>query len=628
MNISTARQRTIISSATVILLGWIGVASALSVRPLSAHQSLLVRQFATVAPTETSSVASSYASAVLEKISSLREASEEYASSFDLQPSEAATFALFRAIRDVPVPLGLHGTPFVLRNDEICKAFGRDTTWSREWFTMADLEKACRDDFLDAVRGSTDARKGWQITTVSTPKGDSFEAARMTFEEVCESLNKGTVIFNAAGAHICKLAAPSLAACDATSLPCALNLYVTAANMKTSAPPHTDKQDVVVIQTSGRKHWKVFSVPDPSIKPQADIFARGKLEDNLPLYALENEWNCQLLIDTTLNPGDVMFCPAGFPHTTSTVADDDAGDERENDKASVHLTLGLDHHIWELDYLQTQRLALQRSNVVDGALGSMEKPFVGKVNELPWPLLQQVMAELPLGLLDDDDGLEERLEQATNTLTRISQEVSADTANKIESSVWKETVSRVRQQGMEIFETHRDMYLAAIDEGRTRDAEEAMTEHLNTNQRRVMTPERMQRLSLFRVKRFYDQINQSKTGLKQWALQGSNTADSATSGQSLPSDWAYTLPVNVGDEVEADLGGASFPARVTRASGDTYDVQFFDGDMETGLERSMMRLMNPPSLSVTSSDDIDASGMTKKQLKRWKKEQEQLQTKR
>ena len=38
---------------------------------------------------------------------------------------------------------------------------------------------------------------------------------------------------------------------DAASTPNALNLYVTAAGKRTSAPPHTDKQDVVVVQSSG-----------------------------------------------------------------------------------------------------------------------------------------------------------------------------------------------------------------------------------------------------------------------------------------------------------------------------------------------------------------------------------------
>lgn len=64
----------------------------------------------------------------------------------------------------------------------------------------------------------------------------------MTYEDVKLALQKGTVIFNAAGAHIPKLAQPSLSCTDATILPCALNLYITDSGKRTSAPPHTDKQ--------------------------------------------------------------------------------------------------------------------------------------------------------------------------------------------------------------------------------------------------------------------------------------------------------------------------------------------------------------------------------------------------
>lgn len=39
---------------------------------------------------------------------------------------------------------------------------------------------------------------------------------------------------------------------EALDIPVCLNLYITAAGQKTSAPPHTDKQDVFVMQTQAR----------------------------------------------------------------------------------------------------------------------------------------------------------------------------------------------------------------------------------------------------------------------------------------------------------------------------------------------------------------------------------------
>jgi hypothetical protein len=456
----------------------------------------------------------------------------------------------------------------------------------------------------------------------------------MTFADVQAALEKGTVIFNAAGAHIPKLALPSLCCTDATAVPAALNLYVTAPNKRTSAPPHTDKQDVVVIQSTGTKYWKVYSPPDPTRKPDVDMFARGKGDDSLPLHML-SELGSELLLETTLTPGDMLFIPAAFPHTTSTVTvtENDSVETTTTAAAaasaatetSIHLTTNIDHYIWELDYLSVRRLALRRAGVMDTALGNQEdgnNQHTGQCNMIvDEDLRKDLFSPLPLGLLEPDAS-EEMVDDVARELERISRAVDTNTADAVPSKIWKETILRVQQQGRELWEIHRDMYLAAIEEGRTREAEDAMTAHLK-EQRRVMTPERMQRLSLFRVKRYYDEINIAKEKLKEWSLEGAPVAStSAAESSSLPSDWVFTLPVKVGDQVEADLGGAFFPATVSRASGGTYDVQFFDGDRETNLQRHQIKLLAPPA--AVPATDVDTSTMTPKQLKRWKKQQEKL----
>lgn len=543
---------------------------------------------------------------VLQVLQSLVTESNAYAESLGLGTVEAAFYGLFAALRRAPVSFGLKGVSFCLRNDAVCQALGQESGFPG-FFTLKDLERAVEDDFLDAVRGSTDNRKGWQITAVSVPRGDSFEDARMTFPDICKALEKGTVILNAAGAHIPKLAGPSLACTDATLLPCALNLYITAADQRTSAPPHTDKQDVLVVQTQGRKHWKVFAPPDPSLKPESDVFARGKTEDNLSLYSLVA--TSELVLETTLNPGDILFVPAGFPHTTATVLEDS-----ENLETSLHLTLGIDHHIWGLDYLQTIQLALRRACVTDSVLDlgiKEENPFVGHVNQLPTKLHRDIMAELPLGLLDTDERADGLLQSTLAELERLSNRVHAETEHRLESSILLETLTRVRQEGRELLQIHQDMYLAAIEEGRIREAEDAISAHLNKYQ--TMSPERIQRLSLFRVKRYYDQINGSLQSLRDWSFAKKNqgTEDDGTLPE-LAVDWAFDMPVKVGDQVEAELGGAFFPATVTRASGNSFDVAFFDGDQESGLNRSMIKLLSPPS-KVSSAGDFNPSLMTSKQ---------------
>lgn len=600
------------ASLLVLALCHAGAWTSLS---LPSRSRTSIARYATLAPPEDIvRVSNEQHDSVLETMKKLAQEAKAYADDFGMAETEAAVYAFFAAIKQSKTPLALKGEPFVLRSDEIRAALDIARGFDG-FYTLGDFAQAVQDDFLDAARGSTDNRKGWKIASVSEPRGESFEDARMTFEEVEAALEKGTVILNAIGAHIPKLAAPNLACTDATSLPNAINLYVTAAGKRTSAPPHTDKQDVAIVQTAGSKQWRVFKPTDPAKKPSADVFARGKGDDNLPLHQLLDEDQSQpnsseLLIETVLNAGDVLFIPAAFPHTTSTA---------RTEETSVHLTFNIDSHVWELDYLSARRLALRRAGVVDTALGQTkptDNRYEGRVNELPADVRADLLGELPLGLLEDESGLA----AATAELKRISTAVDETTASAVDDSVWEETMARLRQQGVELLETHRDMYLAAIQEGRTRDAEAAMTAHLEDDgKRKTMSPERIQRLSCFRVKGFYERVDESKKSLLEWSQAGASASGGgAAAAPALSADWAFSLPIKVGDQVEADLGGAFFDATVTRASGGTYDVQFFDGDRDVGLSREMLKLKSPPAVA----EEVDTSSMTPKQLKRWRKQQE------
>jgi len=227
-------------------------------------------------------------------------------------------------------------------------------------FTLDDLQAAVDDDFLDAGRGipDEDAPGGWKMAPVSQPRGPSFEDAKMRFIDVETAMSQGTVVFNSAGAHIPALGTMCLAALDAFDLPNCLNLYVTAKGTSTSAPPHTDKQDVFVLQACGAKRWRVFGPPSPSKKPLADPLARGKAHDALALSELGEP-----LIDTVLAPGQLLYVPAGFPHTTDTCNTGEAGAAADED--SVHLTIGLDTHIWGLNYAGMRSGALARAQLPD-----------------------------------------------------------------------------------------------------------------------------------------------------------------------------------------------------------------------------------------------------------------------
>jgi hypothetical protein len=153
-----------ISVKTFTLFGVFGVTPAdafLSAKPWNLPTVWYAFVTETQEDESTSSDRPSIKEAVLESMASMKNESNQYAEMFGLGQAEAAAYGLFSAIRQVPVPLGFKGTPFVIRHSEFCKV--QETSWPG-FFTMKDLEKAVQDDFLDASRGATESRqKGWQV---------------------------------------------------------------------------------------------------------------------------------------------------------------------------------------------------------------------------------------------------------------------------------------------------------------------------------------------------------------------------------------------------------------------------------------------------------------------------------
>lgn len=558
---------------------------------------------------------------------------------------EGAFYAIFRAIRQVDAEtnnsdgggsnggeklLGLSGTPFYVPGYVLAKAESKHKNAFCDFFHFPHLAKALEEDFLDAQRGSTDNRKGWQVAAVSQPTGSSFNDARMTLSQVKSALEVGTVIFNNIGAHIPRLAGPTLASTDALSLPGALNMYVTAKGMRTSAPPHTDRQDVLVVQMEGAKRWRVFTPPtDGDVKPNADPFARGKGEDSLPLHTLlegrEGRLGSEVLMDVVTREGDVLFIPAGFPHTTDTVEESSDVDY----DTSIHLTFNIDTHVWDLDYLGARSAALRRNKVKDVLSPQIDNRYIGKVNQLPQNIRSQLMDALPLEFLDiipsDSPNFMNGVAKQLATRCNLVDEATGQSAELSEAS-YVEALERIHSYGSAILDIHRDMYLAAVEEGRLRKAEAAMTAHLKPNDdgEVTMTPERMRRLSLFRVRPFFEQIDSVKKDLNNWCLSGESISQESSSSAQLDPNWQFTSSLKVGDEVEADLGGAFFAGKIAQVTGSTYNVVFFDGDRENGLERDQIKLLNPPA---ADEDEFDTTGMTPKEIKKMRKKMEKKKRK-
>jgi Cupin superfamily protein len=144
----------------------------------------------------------------------------------------------------------------------------------------------------------------------------------------------------------------------AFGLPPNVNVYCTPPSCSLSVPLHTDKQDVFVFQSQGTKRWRIYAPPprSPTGGTHKDPLARGKNGDVLSFDELESP-----LIDTVLRPGDVLYVPTGFPHTTDTTTPVvEEGDGADTAVASVHLTMGLDTHVWFLALAHLRWSLLQR----------------------------------------------------------------------------------------------------------------------------------------------------------------------------------------------------------------------------------------------------------------------------
>jgi hypothetical protein len=254
------------------------------------------------------------------------------------------------------------------------------------FFGAAQLERAVDERGLDAGLGHFDTAPGgdeaggWRLYAVARSEGEPT----LRWPAVRAALDAGTVVFNAVGPHESALASLCLGGLAAFGLPVNCNVYATAAGRQTSAPAHTDGQDVLILQTAGRKAWAIYAPPAPAARALANPFARGKGDDRLSARELGEP-----LLRVTLEAGDALYVPAGFPHATSTALAETGGDapaaetaaagadaDADADAAaaaaaaaaaglSIHVTLNLGDMAAGLSYERARRALLGRAGAAD-----------------------------------------------------------------------------------------------------------------------------------------------------------------------------------------------------------------------------------------------------------------------
>ena len=417
-----------------------------------------------------------------------------------------------------------------------CVFQGEDEDKLGEFFGFRELREACqRGEISEAGRGVV-MQGAWNMKRIGE------KGRPVSWDGVAACLGESaTVVMNSADAYCPRLAELSLAALETFELPVCVNAYATGANATMSAPPHTDAQRVFVLQTAGKKRWRVFEPPDPRRKPTADPLARGKGPDALPLQDCAPD---QPLIDIVLNENDLLYVPAGFPHTTETLDED-----------SLHLTLGVDTHIWALDAQQARIGALQRMG-----LPNTLRPEQALDPDLYWSHSRKTLPRLGWRRKDDTDHavISAFIAQAAAKV-EPDRFPSTDAAKKaLDTDI---VADRLMTHAVNLVNVQTDLYNAVISKNS--------------------------------VRPHFIKLEQTQLDLASWFNP------------------VVTSPYTTGSEVQACMHGTDefFDAvvDVVRPDG-SCDVVFFDGDVELQVPPDRIRpRATTPSPAAASSKAIPGS---------------------
>jgi hypothetical protein len=198
---------------------------------------------------------------------------------------------------------------------------GDDEKRLDEFFSLKDIE-----DYLFITRP-------WERRTESTPplrvvRSDDADPSLPVIEGLEDAMHvfaQGyTLVLNYA--HLRWPALARLCAQVARGLACTVtaNVYCTPPG-RGGFRVHHDTHDVLILQTSGVKHWRVL--PVERRLPPAIPELRGEVAPEAPSDTTAS--------DVTLGPDDVLYLPRGTPHEALAGPD-----------ASVHVTVGLHPVYW------------------------------------------------------------------------------------------------------------------------------------------------------------------------------------------------------------------------------------------------------------------------------------------
>lgn len=330
--------------------------------------------------------------------------------------------------------------------------------WIAGAFTLEDL-KLVEDSYISGHCTADALRNGSQTSTWSFRSLKPDPQQKTHWSQVEKALEGGTIYFNTAGSLWPSLGGLCRLTNAAFGVPSNVNVYITPAQTTLSVPPHTDRQDVLVLQTAGTKRWRVYA-PPPRVLG-IDPLNRGKAGDVLNLDGVSP------LLDVVLRPGDALYVPTGFPHTTdtSTVVDDSKEtSESLFHETSIHLTMGLDTHVWGLTLAHLRWSLLQRCQLDFSLKIENDEAYWAAMEAIPIGFLGGEAWKRTVKRVQKGEGLDaEYLQEVTDALKKVMR--------KLEPSRWKDPDSMpddtefhqvidymVQQHLVELLQIQQDMF--------------------------------------------------------------------------------------------------------------------------------------------------------------------------
>ena len=127
------------------------------------------------------------------------------------------------------------------------------------------------------------------------------------------------------------------------------NTYITPRHQQMIGR-HADPHDVFLLQTDGKKHWKVYApsqdrplaygitVGSHKFSGPYGKYRLGRHSPGKYATVLTTQYGTDdLLLDITLTPGDLLYIPRGFDHEATT-----------SDDLSMHITIGVYGYSWHI----------------------------------------------------------------------------------------------------------------------------------------------------------------------------------------------------------------------------------------------------------------------------------------